>query len=144
MFSMFALLSPRARCAEFVDAHLGKGLTISITDDAKRTKKIGTGRRPREISISPDRITVAWISVDGGTETLNLYRNNKRRMIKCDQLIRSYWFVARGKRIAMDCGGEHFAGIESLFDTETLSEIEKVDQSKTPYEKRPSWSKDED
>jgi hypothetical protein len=45
-----------------------------------------------------------------------------------------------GNRIAIDCGGLHFAGREILYDVKTLKELDSFDQMTVPTNKRPTWS----
>jgi hypothetical protein len=109
-------------------------------------KKHGPGNG---LILSPDRRAAAWLAPenpnsDGVSEDapsiLHLYKDGKVRTADCDQLIRQYWFVRRGERIAIDCGPRHFAGKEILYDSSTLKIIESFDQSEIPIDDRPSWA----
>ncbi len=55
-------------------------------------------------------------------------------------IICGYWFWKKGTHVATDCGGIHFAGIETLYDVNTLKEVDSFDQAQVPVEKRPEWS----
>jgi hypothetical protein len=74
------------------------------------------------------------------SEELMIYRSGKIRSIKCTPLIRDYWFWMNGSQIAIDCGGRHFAGHETLYDTKTMRELSSFDEAEVPLEKRPNWS----
>lgn len=106
-----------------------------------------------EVELSPDKKTAVWlveekIDMGSGLENasleLGVYNEGRVRTIGCGRIIRSYWFWMNGKRIAIDCGGKHFAGHEILYDTSTLVELVSFDQAEVPLEKRPSWSKSGD
>ena len=110
----------------------------------------GHGTKAR---LSPDGETAAWIVSDtgldqdqmeaGGSE-LAVYRNGTVRSIKCEPIIRGYWFSMKGNRIAIDCGGSHFAGREILYDVDTLKALASFDQATVPTDIRPRWSESSD
>ena len=58
--------------------------------------------------------------------------------------IREFWFWKDGSRIAIDCGGSHFAGRELLYDSATLKQLDSFDQAVVPLGKRPEWSSSRD
>jgi hypothetical protein len=87
---------------------------------------------------------VAWIRTTAWDSTLFIYRDGATRRIKGDPFIRGFWFVDDGRKIGIDSGGMHFAGVEYLYDVATLKRLDAVDQSTTPTAERPSWSNSSD
>jgi hypothetical protein len=101
------------------------------------------------VKLAPDNETVAWLVKNGwtegsdtfpGPERLFIHRNGKTRTIECEPFIRGYWFWARGRQVAIDCGGLHFAGNEILYDTRTGKVIDQFYQGAVPIEQRPPWA----
>lgn len=99
--------------------------------------------------VSSDKKVAAWFvrrgesadqSAESGASKLAIYRDGRVRSITCEPFIRDFWFSQDGNRIAIDCGGTHFAGREILYDTHTLEKLGSFDQATTPVEKRPAWS----
>jgi len=130
----------------------GKQNVHVVRSDGKDIQVTQKGHKAN-VKLSSDGNTVAWLvshtwKVEGQTETgsseLVVYRNGKARTIKCEPYIRDYWFWKKGSRVAIDCGGAHFAGREILYDTNTLKELETVDQSVVPTKDRPIWSASSD
>jgi len=72
---------------------------------------------------------------------LKLYYEGKIRTIPGGPLVRDFWFVDDGTKIAVDIGGLHFAGTEILYSVGTGERLDEVKQWGTPYEKRPQWSR---
>ena len=119
------------------------GKALSIANDGKAA-------RPQ---LSPDGESAAWLymgeppaqgeSLPGSGE-LRVYRDGKTRAIKCEPYIRDFWYWKKGSRIAIDCGGSHFAGREILYDAKSLKQLESFGQADVPVEKRPDWSTSSD
>jgi hypothetical protein len=112
--------------------------------------KLTTNGRALRPAMAPDGKTVAWLvnetwMEDGrsmsGASKLVLYRDGQRRTISCEPFIRDFWFWKRGTRVAIDCGGAHFAGSEILYDGRTLKKLATVDTAVVPPGERPLWSK---
>jgi hypothetical protein len=116
----------------------GYDLQITKTGDATSLK------------LAPNNETVAWLVMnkwiaEGDTqaqsEELKIYQNKQTRSIKCSLFIRDFWFWINGDQIAIDCGGRHFAGWETLYDAKSLKKIASFDQDEVPLENRPEWSR---
>lgn len=95
--------------------------------------------------LSADAHSVAWLPRDAAqpdaeTNALFMRRDGVTRTIRCEPVIRDFWFVDGARRIAIDCGGRHFAGREILYDTVTLKVLESFDQAKVPSSARPAWA----
>lgn len=121
---------------KFTEAYFDKTYNVQIVDIAGKRIHIKSDRSSKDLKLSPDHRTVAWVTSENGTEQLHIYRERKSGLIRCAQLIRSYWFVKQGDQIAIDCGGTHFAGQESLYDTATRKKIDSFDQAITPLGER--------
>jgi hypothetical protein len=117
---------------------LGHDLQITKTGDAT-SLKIATNNE-----IAAWLVMNKWIA-EGDTEPqseeLKIYQNWVVKSIKCSLFIRDFWFWLNGNKIAIDCGGRHFAGWEILYDTKSLKKIASFDQNEVPSEKRPDWSR---
>lgn len=109
--------------------------------------------RARSLTIAPDNKTVAWLVAHtwiapgdeaAGSDELVIYRDGRRRSIRCAPFIRGYWFWQQGRQVAIDCGGRRFAGRDILYDTVTLAELAYVDQTEVRFEDRPEWSRGQD
>lgn len=111
------------------DALGAAGLALSLFAHA--------GPVPANALRSPDGKTAVWQVKD---DEVRLYRNGRTRSIKCGPFIREFWFWQDGARIAIDCGGSHFAGREILYDSATLKQLDSFDQAEVPLERRPEWS----
>ena len=84
-----------------------------------------------------------WVAEgdDGpGSEELVIYQSGKISSLECHPFIRDYWFRKNGSQIAIDCGGRHFAGTETLYDIKTARKISSFYEGDVPLEKRPDWS----
>lgn len=129
--------------------YLDSKRNVHIINTHDRDSQITSKGNAGSLKLAPDRETVAWLIMntwtaegdDGpGSEELMVYRNGKLRSIKCTPFIRDYWFWMNGSQIAIDCGGRHFAGQETLYDTKTMRELSSFDEAEVPLEKRPNWS----
>jgi hypothetical protein len=129
--------------ARNIDVVTLEGLDIQLT----------TAGRGTRAKLLPYGETAAWIVSATGTgqdkmdavgSELAVYRKGTVRSIKCEPLIREYRFWQKGNRIAIDCGGSHFAGREILFDVATLKTLASFEQADVPTEKRPRWSASSD
>jgi hypothetical protein len=119
-----------------------------VTSSGKDLKLTTTGHRAKP-KLAPDGKTAAWVvnhtwvapgENEPGSSELEIYRQGKTRSIKCEPFIREFWFWQKGRGVAIDCGGSHFAGHEILYDVRTLKELDSFDQAGIPVDKRPSWS----
>lgn len=125
----------------------GKSNVLLVKVDGKevRVSKNGRALNPR---LAPDGETAAWLLAgkwgegewaDDANE-LVVYRHGRIRKIKCDPLIRDYWFWRNGAYVVLDCGGRHFAGRNVLYEVKPLRQIESVDQVAVPVGQRPEWA----
>lgn len=130
--------------------YLDKTKNIHVVAKNGQDIKITKGGRIANATLSPDKRTVAWMKLnkwiaEGDTEpqasVLGIYKNGKIRYIECGPFIRDYWFWMQGKQVATDCGGRHFAGTLTLYDTDSLKEIESIFQMDVSEEKLPAWAK---
>jgi hypothetical protein len=129
-----------AQAGVLADVHVDEaGRVHLLTSAGKHLRLAGPAANAQ---LAPDGDSAAWI-VPGAGE-LRLYRHGKTRAIKCEPVIRDFWFWKNGSRIAIDCGGSHFAGREILYDSATLKQLESFDQATVPTEKRPEWSSSSD
>lgn len=130
--------------------YLDSEWNVHIVNSQNRDSQITSKENMNFLKLAPDGETVAWLvmnswTVEGddgpGSEELTVYRNGKLSSVKCTLFIRDYWFWMNGAQIAIDCGGQHFAGYENLYDTTTMRQISSFNEAEIPLEKRPHWSK---
>lgn len=98
------------------------------------------------VQVSGDAGSVAWLPRDAArpdaeTDKLFLRSGGVTRTINCEPVIRDFWFVDGARRIAIDCGGRHFAGREILYDAVTLKVVDSFDQAEVPQSARPVWAR---
>jgi len=147
--SAIALLAAcSVTCAENLSrVYIDKAKNVHVVTASGKDMKLTSDRRAEDAKLSSDGKAAAWLgltyfAVDGHkwpTE-LYVYSRGRTRSIKCDGIIREYWFWKQSTHIATDCGGLHFAGIETLYDLRTMKEVDSFDQAEVPVEKRPEWS----
>jgi hypothetical protein len=149
LLSLILLISAQANSAIIEKAYLDSQNNVHFLDRNGKDVKITNDRKASEVSLSPDHRTIAWLiketektdeGVEMGPSKLVIYRDGKARKIQCQPFIRGYWFWKSGAQFAIDCGGEHFAGWEILYDTESLKILKSFHQAEIPFEKRPDWS----
>jgi len=135
------------------ETYLDKKNNVHVITGNGRHQQITHMGNARKLKLANDGNTVAWLVMNAwvaegdikpGSEELVIYRDGKAASIKCTPFIRDYWFWQNGEKIAIDCGGRHFAGREILYDTRTLKELATFDQAEVPLEKRPDWSNGDD
>lgn len=140
---------PEAQSAKLRNVYLDAAKNVHVVTSTGKDIKVSTGGHRAQPALSPDGEAAAWLVLHKGGDTeekelggseLEIYRSGQIRSIMCEPFIRDYWFWRKGTRVAIDCGGSHFAGREILYDVKTLKEIDSFDQSRTPPENRPSWS----
>lgn len=143
------LFSCPLSAANYQKIYLDDKRNVHVITTKGNDIQLTTAGRGTNVRLSPDGTTATWIIVpdqrdeseidDSGSE-LAVFRNGRIGLIKCEPFIREYWFWMKGDRIAIDCGGMHFAGREILYDIDTLTVIESFDQASLPTDKRPRWS----
>jgi hypothetical protein len=150
---MFVCFGNYAKAGTLKETYLDQKNNVHVITSKGQHQQIshkGNARRPK---LAHDGETVAWLvtnawtaegDIKPGSEELVIYRGGKTASIKCTPFIRDYWFWQNGEKIAIDCGGRHFAGRDILYDTRTLKELATFDQAEVPLEKRPDWSNGDD
>lgn len=136
-----------ASAGSLVKAYADKSRNVHVVTASGKDIRLTRDRRADEVRLAPDGESAAWVALsyfpaDGRkwpTE-LHVYRNGRTRSIECGGIIREYWFWKGGTHVATDCGGLHFAGIESLYDVRSMKVVDSFDQAQVPVEKRPEWS----
>ena len=117
---------------------------VRIVNRAGKQVAFFPGTRARDLCLSHDRTTQAWIVRVFGNDQLTLYRNHKTHIIQCAGVISNFRFVNQGRQACIDCGGAHFAGEEILYDTATHAKLASVDQGTVILGQRPPWSQNSD
>ncbi|MTW13905.1 hypothetical protein GM658_25145 [Pseudoduganella eburnea] len=131
-----------------IKAYADKAKNVHVVTASGKDQKLTSDRDAEDVRLSPDGEVVTWLvtplipSVDGRKwpKELRVYHEGRTGTIECAGIIREYWFWKKGTHVATDCGGIHFAGIETLYDANTLKEVDSFDQAEVPVEKRPEWS----
>lgn len=149
-YLVLALLLPGlpAWSAPLLEANLDKQHRVHLLADGKPVPL-----HPRPMSdfvlVSSDGTAAAWLLPQGArtrsgrrrlSDELVVYVDGKTASIRCQPFIRDFWFPAIGGQVAIDCGGLHFAGIETLYDLHTMEELASFHQAEVPMERRPAWS----
>ncbi|MYM71395.1 hypothetical protein GTP55_08590 [Duganella sp. FT109W] len=144
-------LSLHVEAAAFKDVYVDDGGQVHLVTAAGKDLRIVSKSAAINPQLAPDGNSAAWLVMaradakgEAGANEVRLYRDGKARAIKCEPFIRDFWFWKGGSRIAIDCGGSHFAGRENLYDSATLKLLESFDQATVPTEKRPEWSSSSD
>ena len=128
-------------------AYADKANNVHVVTASGKNVKLTSDRRADDVRLSPDGESASWLALsyfaaDGRkwpTE-LFVYHAGRTRSVKCGGIIREYWFWKGGTHVATDCGGLHFAGIETLYEVSSMKEVDRLDQAEVPVEKRPEWS----
>lgn len=143
------LLSNSASGELLEKAYLDNNKNVHVHTRKGEHRQITYKKNSRKLKLAPDNETVTWLKLNDwvpegdknpGSDELVIYRNRRFASLKCTPFIRDYWFSDNGSRIAIDCGGRHFAGREILYDVRTLRELASFDQAKVPLKNRPHWS----
>lgn len=145
---VFAAYS-HATAGTLKQAYLDEKKNVHVVTSAGLDLKLTASGQGSEVKLSPDGDSVAWLvrsSAAANEESgavsseLAIYHHGSVRTIECQPFIRDYWFWRKGRRMAIDCGGSHFAGREILYDVNTLRVIASFDQAVVPVGRRPTWS----
>ncbi|MES2159950.1 MAG: hypothetical protein V4476_02230 [Pseudomonadota bacterium] len=146
-------LNLHAQAAALKGVTVDNAGNIRVVTAAGKVLSIANNGKASEPQLSPDGESAAWLyrgeppeegESTWGSSELRIYRNGKTRTIKCLPFIREFWYWKKGSRIAIDCGGKHFAGHEILYDAKSLKQLDSFDQGDVPVEKRPEWSNSSD
>lgn len=131
-------------------AYLDKKNNVHVVNTLGNDLQITKTGGATSLKIATNNEIAAWLVInkwiaegdsEPQSEELKIYQNREIKSIKCSLFIRDFWFWLNGKKIAIDCGGRHFAGWEILYDTKSLKKIASFDQNEVPSEKRPDWSR---
>ncbi len=150
---MLTPCAPAHAAEALKSAYVDDGGNVHVVTAAGKDVRVAQGARASNAKLSPDGHSAAWMvmaaapaqgETEPGSSEVRLYRDGKSRGIKCEPFIRDFWFWKKGSRIAIDCGGSHFAGREILYDAKSLKLLESFDQADVPVEKRPDWSSSSD
>lgn len=157
MKSIFLMIMMIVSCqANSVDksrtAYIDKIHNVHYIEKDGKDITLTKSGKSEQLKIASDGTVLAWLEGDlrvqeSGEKIFNdliIFSHGRKQSITCYPLIRSFWFWKNGTRIAIDCGGRHFAGKETLYDVTTLKAIDSFDQDKVPTEERPSWSESSD
>lgn len=145
---VFAACS-HATAGTLKQAYLDEMQNVHVVTSAGLDLKLTASGQGSEVKLSPDGDSVAWLvrssaaaseESGAGSSKLAIYHHGSVRTIECGPYVRDYWFWMKGRRVAIDCGGRHFAGREILYDVNTLRVIASFDQAIVPVERRPAWS----
>jgi hypothetical protein len=146
-------LSVPVQAGDLKNAYVDGAGKVHIVTSAGKDIPMTGGGRAAQPKLAPDGGSAAWMVMNAapaegetkpGSSEVRLYRDGKTRAIKCEPFIRDFWFWKKGGRIAVDCGGSHFAGREILYDAKSLKQLESFQQADVPVEKRPDWSSSSD
>ena len=150
IFLMLSTTNCHAIHSYLKNVHIDKEKNVHIISAEDRDEKISKSGDAAGATLSPDKRSAAWLvlnswiaegDIEPGASQLAIYRDGQLRHIQCEPFIRDYWFWMQGRQVAIDCGGRHFAGTQSLFDIDTLLMIDSFFQPHIPEDKRPVWSK---
>lgn len=148
-FLLAVALSTQVHAANLSQAYLDDSQNVHVVTTEGRDLKLTAKGHGAKVMLSPDGESAVWLvnrdwtvnsEHESGASELAIYRQGHIRSIKCEPFIRDYWFWRKGSRIAIDCGGRHFAGREILYDIRTLRMVDSFDQATVPVDERPSWS----
>jgi len=136
-----------ANAGDLARAYADKANNVHIVTAAGKDVRLTSDRRAEDVRLSPDGEIATWLvtpraAIDGRKwpRELRVYHRGRTGAIKCSGIIREYWFWKQGMYIATDCGGMHFAGIETLYDARSLQPVDRFDQAEVPVDRRPEWS----
>jgi hypothetical protein len=122
------------------DAYINqRGNVVVIGTNGRQTVVTSKGGCER-IEVAKDHRTVAWSKSTKRGSAIFIYRDGVVRKIEGDPFVGGFWFVDGGRWIALESGGMHFAGWESLYDVATLKRLAEFNQSTTLATDRPYWS----
>jgi hypothetical protein len=136
-----------ASAGTLLKAYADKAGNVHVVTAAGKDLRLTSDRRADDVRLAPDGESASWLSLsyfaaDGRKwpTRLHVYHGGRVRSVECTGIVREYWFWKNGSQIATDCGGLHFAGMETLYEVRTMRKIESFDQAAVPVEKRPEWS----
>ena len=136
-----------AGAGNLVKAYADKANNVHVVTASGKDLKLTSDGRAADVRLAPDGASASWLSLsyfaaDGRKwpTRLHVYHGGRTRLAECGGIIREYWFWKGGTHVATDCGGLHFAGIETLYQVGTMMEVDSFDQAEVPLEKRPEWS----
>jgi hypothetical protein len=153
LFILTVAVCSQTHAASLKQAYLDNTQNVHVVTSTGKDLQVTTTGHRTNIKLSSDGETAAWLVnqtqvAEGETEPaaseLVIYRHGQTHSIKCEPFIRDYWFWKKDSRVAIDCGGNHFAGREILYDINSLKKLASFEQAIVPVEKRPTWSASSD
>jgi hypothetical protein len=99
--------------------------------------------------LSDDQQTIAWMRTKRienlgqnvvVSSRLIWLRNAKVHTYATEVFIRGFWFVDGGKKIGINTGGLHFAGMNELLDADTGKLLDTFEDRYRNEKKVPSWA----
>ncbi|WP_154668166.1 hypothetical protein [Pseudoduganella violaceinigra] len=142
-----AVACSSAYAGSLANAYIDDARNVHVVTAAGKDLQLTSDRQAKKVRLSAEGESVAWLvapPADAGDEEgpaeLRIYSRGRTRSIKCEPVIRDFWFWKQGSHIAIDCGGTHFAGREILYNVRSLKKITSFDQAEVPVEQRPKWS----
>jgi hypothetical protein len=151
--ALSVVLTADAAPAKLDHVYIDDTQNVHVVTASGTDLRVTRGGHRARAALSPDGETAVWLveqtwiavgAAEPGASELVIYRHGRVRSVRCEPFIRDYWFWKNGSRIAIDCGGAHFAGQEILYDSRTLRKLDSFDQAATPEDKRPAWSTSSD
>jgi hypothetical protein len=142
-------LSAVTPSGELKRAFIDRSGRIHVIDRRNRDLRIG-GPLALDVIMAPDHRSVAWSVAykdkDGNvlSDGVRLYRQGRVRKLPCGPAASEFAFRAGGRRLVLRCAGLHFAGLQTLYDTDTLQVVASFHEAKIPLEQRPDWNVDAD
>lgn len=142
-----AVACSTAGAGSLAKAYIDEAKNVHVVTAAGKDLQLTSDQQAKNVRLSANGESAAWLVVpsattdDGeGSEELRLFHHGRTRSIKCEPVIRDYWFWKQGTHIAIDCGGSHFAGREILYEVRSMKKVASFDQAELPADRRPKWS----
>jgi hypothetical protein len=130
-------------------AYLDRLRRVHVIDAGNRTSLID-GSPAINLVMAPDRSSVAWSVAyrdkDGNvlSDEVRIFRQGRVHKLPCGPAASEFAFRDGGRRLVLRCAGLHFAGLQELYDTNTLHVVASFQEAETPLEQRPDWNIDAD
>ena len=132
------------RSAQIDGGSVVRGVTVS-----GQHRILHHGRRCRDVRVSPDQHTVAWLqlaSVRYHDETVEVskivgwFRDGRLQSSSAGLFaFRRFWFVDGGRRIGVNLGAMHGPGLNLLLDALTGKELARFPDTDLKKEPTPRW-----
>ncbi|MGJ7918782.1 hypothetical protein ACI48D_25345 [Massilia sp. LXY-6] len=130
-------------------AYLDRLRRVHVIDASNRASLID-GFPAINLVMAPDRHSVAW-SVgykdkegEALSDEVRIYRQGRVHRLPCGPASSDFAFRDGGRRLVLRCAGLHFAGLQELYDTDTLQVVASFQEAEILLEQRPDWNIDAD